>query len=667
MPDMVQGKEHVIQMTGEQVREEIECLRRMFPIVRLLDEKTLQEMPCYAPWKDEKPCRNCIGREVLRSKGRKSKLEYVGAHIYQATARYLEVDGRPCVMEIIQPLETEEKVIAEEGEKLYHDALTGAYNRRYYEDHLRRQYMTAGVAVIDLDDFKLYNDTFGHHAGDVVLETAVATIQRCIRDTDYLVRYGGDELLLILPDIAGDDFTRKLRLINSKIHGAVIPGYQKLHMSASIGGVLSAGMTVEKAVREADKLMYQAKMKKNFVVTDHDGEEEEEPAAEQEKPLIMIVDDSEMNRLILSEMLREDYRILEAESGEECLRLLEKNGTEISLILLDIVMPGMNGLEVLSDMSRQNWLESIPVIMISSEDSNVIVRRSYELGASDYISRPFDARVVYQRVSNTIRLYAKQRRLSALVSQQFYEREKNNRMMINILSQVVELRNGESGLHVQHIQILTEILLDRVVQKTDHYHLSRSERSLIATASALHDIGKIAIDDAILNKPGRLTKEEFEIMKTHTMIGARMLEELVQYKDEPLVQTAYQICRWHHERYDGKGYPDGLVGEEIPFAAQVVSLADVYDALTSERVYKKAIPHEEAIQMILRGECGAFNPMLINCLLDVQDKIQMELNTLTSTPPQEDLSGAGCKNEETGNEVKTDDNSGSIRENGRGL
>lgn len=626
MSDTAQEKKDISQMTREQIGAEMEALKKMFAQVRLLDMEALQEKPCYAPWKDENPCRNCICREVLRTKGKKSKLEYVGADIYQATARYVEVDGKPCALEVIQKLDTDERSGGEDGEKLYHDALTGAYNRRYYEDQLRKTYMTAGVAVIDLDDFKLYNDSLGHHAGDVVLETAVSTIRRCIRDSDYLIRYGGDELLLILPEIAGDDFARKLRLINTKIHGAVVPGYQKLRLSASIGGVLSAGMTIEKAVQEADKLMYQAKQKKNFVVTDHDecdGEVETIP----EKPLVLIADDSEMNRLILEQILSENYQTMEAESGEQCLEILDKYGTNISVVLLDIIMPGMNGMEVLSEMSRRGWLENIPVIMISSEDSNIIVRRSYELGASDYISRPFDARIVYQRVSNTIRLYAKQRRLSALVSQQFYEREKNNRMMINILSQVVELRNGESGLHVQHIQILTEILLERVVQKTEHYHLTRSERSLIATASALHDIGKIAIDDAILNKPGRLTKEEFEVMKTHTTIGAKMLEGLEQYQDEPLVKTAYQICRWHHERYDGRGYPDGLRGEEIPFSAQVVSLADVYDALTSERVYKKAIPHDKAIQMILNGECGVFNPMLLNCLLDVQDKIKLEMNT----------------------------------------
>ena len=618
------------RLTMQQAQEEMACFKKIYPIVRLVDLKTLDEQPCYAPWKDHGRCRRCIGREALNCKGKKSKIEYLGSKAYQATARYLEVDGVPYVMEMIQAMDADTPLTPTEVSELYLDVLTGAYNRRYYEEHLRHKYLAAGVAVIDLDDFKLYNDTFGHHAGDVALETAVHTINECIRDSDMLIRYGGDELLLVLPDISGDDFVRKLRQIDSLIHEAPVPGYDKLQLSASIGGVLSAGRTVEDAFKQADKLMYQAKLQKNTVVTDHDRNVQPETAARvrQSQQLILIVDDSEMNRAILSEMLHDEYRIIEACNGRECMNELARHGTDISLVLLDIVMPDMNGFDVLSQMAHQNWIEDIPVIMISSEDSNAIVRRAYELGASDYISRPFDARVVYRRVTNTIRLYAKQRRLSALVAQQFYDREKNNRMMINILSQVVEQRNGESGLHVRHVQVLTDILLERLVQKTDHYQVSRAERSLINTAAALHDIGKISIDDRILNKPGRLTKEEFETMKTHTLIGAEMLDNLDLYRDEPLVKVAYQICRWHHERYDGKGYPDGLVGDQIPISAQVVSIADVYDALTSKRVYKDAYPHDKAIQMILNGECGAFNPILLECLLDVQDKIQLEMNTM---------------------------------------
>ena len=266
-------------------------------------------------------------------------------------------------------------------------------------------------------------------------------------------------------------------------------------------------------------------------------------------------------------MLHSDFRILEAENGEQCVATLEQYGTGIALILLDIVMPGMNGFEVLEYMTRNHWIEEVPVIMISSENSEPYIRKAYELGVSDYISRPFDAKVVFQRVFNTIKLYAKQRRLIKMVTNQIYEKEKNNRVMVGILSQIMEFRNGESGLHVSHINRLTDLLLERLVQKTGQYHLSRSDRELIATASALHDIGKIGIDEKILNKPGRLTPEEFEIMKTHTVIGAVMLKHLTAYQNEAIVKIAYQICRWHHERYDGNGYPDGLKGEDIPIAS----------------------------------------------------------------------------------------------------
>ena len=263
--------------------------------------------------------------------------------------------------------------------------------------------------------------------------------------------------------------------------------------------------------------------------------------------------------------------------------------------------------------------------MISSENSAEYVEKAYELGVTDYINKPYNALIVYRRVRNTIMLYARQRKLAGMVREQIYEKEKNESLMINILSHIVEFRNGESGLHVLHINTITGLLLDSLVQKTDKYNLSWTDRSLITTASALHDIGKIGIDDKILNKKGRLTDEEFEIMKQHTVIGVEIQVELQYYQDEPLVKTAREICRWHHERYDGKGYPDGLIGEQIPIAAQVVSVADVYDALVSKRVYKDAYSHEQAMKMILNGECGAFNPLLMEVLVEIQDKIKEEI------------------------------------------
>ena len=393
---------------------------------------------------------------------------------------------------------------------------------------------------------------------------------------------------------------------------------------------MTNGGAIEDAVGRADKMMYQAKNRKNMVVTEDNLVADDIKKGmlhdwEKIRQLILIVDDSELNRALLSDMLKDDFRILEAANGKECLEALEQYGTGISLVLLDINMPELNGFEVLVQMNRNHLIEDIPVIMISSDDTEVNIKRAYDMGVSDYIRRPFDAQVVFRRVFNTIKLYAKQRRLVTLVTDQIDEKEKNNQMMIRILSQIVEFRNGESGLHVQHINVLTGLLLERLVQKTECYNLAWSEQYVITLASALHDIGKIGIDDKILNKPGKLTKEEFEIMKTHTLIGASILENLGLYQEEPLIKTAYQICRWRHERYDGNGYPDGLKGEEIPIAAQVVSVADVYDALVSERVYKKAIPHKKAVQMILNGECGVFNPILLECLVDIEGEIHREM------------------------------------------
>ena len=348
-----------------------------------------------------------------------------------------------------------------------------------------------------------------------------------------------------------------------------------------------------------------------------------------EKEKILIADDSAMNRAILTEMLGDGYEILEAENGRQAVSIMQTN-VDIDLLLLDIMMPEMDGFDVLAMMNKYHWIDDIPVIMISAENASSYVERAYDLGATDYISRPFDMAIVRRRVINTLMLYAKQKRLVRLVAEQVYEKEKSSSTMINILSHIVEFRNGESGLHVLHIQTATDILLRTLVRKNDKYNLNAADISLISTASALHDIGKINIPASILNKPGKLTKEEFDTMKAHTTTGAEILDKLPFQQESPLVKTAYAICRWHHERWDGRGYPDGLKGEDIPIAAQVVAMADVYDALTSERCYKKAFGHDKAMEMILNGECGQFNPLLLECLTDAGARLHAELSLASS-------------------------------------
>lgn len=605
---------HEVNLTDEEAAAEVARVAKTYPVVRLLSADQIKSEPNCLLAGDRCPCLRQSSLEALADSDEVSEQLLNDGVEYRARLRPLKVEGEPHVLLMVRPIDEQE---AAEEDLVYTDVLTSVRNRRYYEEKLRSARMNAGVAVIDLDDFRVFNDTCGRHAGDLALGAVATAIRSGIRSTDELVRYGCDKFVVVMPNIPSDDFTRRLHQVSDAVHATIVPGHEYVSLTACVGGVRIHGETVDEGVGRAVQLLSRAKAKAGTVVTDADSIE----AFQSEKPLVLIVDDSEMNRAILNEMLKDEYCILEADNGRTALDMVDRYGDELSLVLLDIVMPGISGFEVLGDLSRRSGIDNLPFIMISSEDSDDMVLRAYELGASDYINRPFDSRVVRRRVSNTIRLYAK-RRLTSLLSQQYNERVKNSRMLIGIMAGVMELRNGESGRHVTNIEKLTELLLDCLVQRSDTISLDNEERSTIALASALHDIGKMSIDDAILNKPGRLTPEEFEIMKTHTTIGADMLLELGRHHvGNALMEYAYQIARWHHERWDGKGYPDGLKGNQIPIAAQVVSVADVYDALTSVRVYKDAIPHKEAIQMILDGKCGTFNPLLLDCLLEVQDRI----------------------------------------------
>ena len=631
--------------TLEEVKRLADGFRKLYDDARVFGVKDGRKVraddtagECYACLRNGYPCRKCVAASALDEKREKCKIESFGRDIALITAQYMEIEGQPYVLETVQLLPDGSIMEPDEGEyllakmtgyntKLYHDALTGIYNRRYYEDIARNMSGPSGVAIMDLDDFKVHNDTYGHHGGDIALEVVADVVKGNIRKCDSLIRFGGDEFLLILANMPEKTLKKKLEKIRDQVHAAVIHECPHLRVSVSIGGVAQGEHeTMDSAVRRADRLLYHAKTTKNEVVVESDNTLSESVQTKNYvKPLILIVDDCDMNREILREILSSDYSIMEACCGEEALSMIHQFGTGISLVLLDIVMPGLDGFEVLSYMNQDHTIEDIPVIMISSEDSEAFIRRAYEMGASDYVSRPFDAKVVYRRVTNNIKLYAKQRRLIRMVTEQIREREENVSMLVGVLSQIVEFRNGESGLHVKHIRRFTECILDCLIEKDPDLHLGTKERENIPLASALHDIGKIAVDDKILNKPGRLTPEEFEAMKLHTVYGAKMLEELQPYYDEPLLKTATDIAHWHHERWDGRGYPDGLVGDAIPLSAQIVSLADVYDALTSERCYKKAYSHDKAVEMILNGECGVFNPKLVECFVEIQNVLREEL------------------------------------------
>ena len=608
-------------MTRQQAEQEMEQLRKVFPSVRLLTAEQVQAGEAVGD----------AARQALEEKTTHSRMEYRGQELYEVTALFAQVEGTPCVLELerrldrimlLDPEESEQLFnnLAEYRGKLYRDAVTGAYNERYYQEKYRSRILTAGVAVLRVDDFKAANDVYGRYAGNSVLETVAGVLRRNLGEKDRLIRRGEDRLLLLLPEVGQSDFGQKLEHLRLQLAAAGVPGYSHLHISVSIGGVWIRDGEVSAAVEHAERLATYAQMQKNTVITEQQPERTA-AAPVHRRQSVLIVDDSELNRKMLGQMLGSRFDIAEAASGEACLQLLEQNATGISIVLLDIHMPGIDGFTVLEEMNQKNLLEQIPVIMISSEDTVDAVRRAFDLGASDYISRPFDAKVVYQRIINTIQLYAKQRRLSAMAADLAFEKERASRMMIGILSQVVEKRNGESRDHVQRVALLTSMLLAGLAQKTDRYPLTREMRRTIATAAALHDIGKMEICEDLLHKEGPLTEAERRTLQSHTLLGAQMLEEQPECRDDAFARTAYNICRWHHERYDGGGYPDGLQGEQIPIEAQVVGLADVYERLVSRPVDGHARTHSEVVQMICTGVCGAFNPLLLDCLQDMEAEI----------------------------------------------
>lgn len=509
----------------------------------------------------------------------------------------------------------------------YHDALTGAYNRNYYELHMKNTQASGGIAVIDLDDFKLCNDIYGHGVGDMALSQLTEVITNAMGRAGMVIRYGGDEFLLLMPSVPADYFAATLELIRSRAKAIHIPGCEGLQVSVSIGGVTARQETMAEAVQRADRLMYRAKTRKNAVVTDRMMPEERQAteAAAPHMGQVLVVGDSAMNRAILAEMLGDDFSVLEASNGKECMEKLRQYGTGISLVLLDIIVPEQDGFSVLEEMNKAHYIEDIPVVMIASEGSSSDTRLAYELGVSDYISRPFDAKMVHHRVVNTIKLYAKQRRLISVISRQSQEKEKDNRVMVGILSGVVGYHNKESAAHMLHMRRMTTLLLEHLTMKTSRYGLTPQDIEMIGMAATLHDIGKLGISDAILNKPGPLDAEEMAIMRTHTVIGESLLKGMELYEKEPLLKMAAEICRWHHERIDGGGYPDGLTGSEISIGVQVASLADAYDALLSDRAYKSAYPAQRAMEMIRCGACGAFDPLLLECLTEVQDVLAEEV------------------------------------------
>ena len=631
-----------LRLSKTEAEDLLVLYRCIFPIARILHndevrgDKCLRDCKkacyCYEFFKRIKPCAHCVPYDVLINKKDGTKIEFVDGKVFQVIVKYAVIDNEPCVIELIKELDANTYVDPEAynylldvnlnvGNTLYRDPLTSSLNRLFFEDHKNDVLNNTGVAFMDIDNFKNCNDLFGHKYGDEVLKVVVKTIQELIRNEDALIRFGGDEFILVINNISEASFKNKLEQIRANIKKKSLNSENKNSYSVSIGAVIANNESLEAAVEKADGLMYKAKQYENKVATDWD-DEYALVEISNNKPIILVVDDALLNRFTLQELLKDEFDVLEAGDGKSALNIIEEYSQKLNAILLDINMPEMNGYELLDILNRRGYLNDIPCLIISSEQGFETIMRCYDLGASDFISRPFVASIVKKRVTNIIKLYERQRKFKNEIKEQIDLSSKISMMMTSVLSHIVEYRNNESGPHVIHVENITNMLIDEIERISDKYAFSLEDKKNVVTASALHDIGKIGIDEKILNKPDKLTDEEYEKMKKHTLIGAEMIDKIDVYKNEPLVHYIHDICRWHHERWDGKGYPDNLKGDEIPICAQIVAIADVYDALTSQRVYKDAYSHETAIQMILNNECGSFNPILLDALKSCSSRLK---------------------------------------------
>lgn len=636
----------ILSVTAGELPEYTERLRQLFTDARIIDRETVRGL-CSGEirndagghdgngdfWREHSECTDCVCCRAYADHGRHTKLGLSGDGVYQVIAQYIEIDGEGAVLEIINRLDGDIDMVADRGElisriadhrdEVYRDIMTGAYNRRYYEERLRRFPLTAGVAMIDIDDFKVYNDVYGHDTGDAVISAIGKALLSGIRKTDSLIRYGGDEFLLIMPGIPENIFARELRRICGEVSLMSVPGHENIRATVSIGGVVSHGETAEEAVSRADALMYRAKNRKNMVVTEGDGAGEDIRMTE--RGTVLIADDAQINRELLGDMLSPLFNIISASGGEECISTLEKYGSAISLVILDINMPLVNGFDVLEYMNRTRLIDEVPVVTITADDSDSTVKLAYELGAADLIRRPFDVNVVRQRVENIIKLYAKQKHLFAMVSDRMSERDRNARFLVGIVSGMESLLSGAEYDAAFRVGQIVRMIFNELGDSVSAYGIEGRDVANICAVAVMHDIGKAGIPTEILHKNGALTAEEYETVKKYTVIGSELVCAMREKYEAPVSRWLYEVCRWHHERWDGKGYPDGLSGDDIPLSAQVTALADVYDALRTDRPYRRAVPHDEAVRMIKAGECGVFSPRLLYCL----DRISGSLRTMT--------------------------------------
>lgn len=632
-----------LKFSKDEIDQEISSLKKIYARVKVFDADYIAKIDalknnkkvdipfkCFAFWDKQIPCRNCIVLNSFNEKKDNFKIEEYKDKYYLIQSKYIEVDEKPCVLELVQIIDStfidDMKITAVLGgsesddtglySKMYKDSLTGAYNRRFYEEKYKNHVMYGRIALLDIDDFKMYNDLYGHNDADAILINVVSTIKRYLRKKDIIIRYEGDQFIIIFDSMEAKDFDVVLSRIKMKINENALLNYRGDKISVSIGGVLCDNKTISEALENAKIAVHKAKTIKNTIVTNNNNKN-----IEKAKKNILICENDRENAIKLKEILEDNYNLIEAKNGEECIDSISQYSTGISLILFNKESNKNDEYEALEYLRNNHFIDDIPFVVIVKKDDVKLLNEDYSMGAVDYILTPFDKDIVNRRISTLIKLYDRQKKMTGILIKELEEKDKSGKNMINMLSHIVEFRSHENGPHVKHVSEITEMLLKHLLKMTNQYKLTKEDIENIKLASALHDIGKIGIDENLLNKPGKLTKEEFEVIKTHTTIGAHIIDEL-NIKNDPLVNYTHDICRWHHERYDGKGYPDGLKGEEIPICAQVTSVADVYDALVSDRCYKKAVPHEEALAMILDGQCGVLNPLLLLCLKEIKDQIK---------------------------------------------
>lgn len=629
--------------TQKEAEELVANLSKVFSVVRLLKaHEVAGQQPinnekhtcyCFDIWGRSSRCQKCSSFNTLHDKIDRTKVEYLKDRPYQVFSIYLNVEGEDCVLEVLkdftimnsdpEDLKRLSETLLHVNEKLYQDPLTNTLNRAYFEEKKNSIFESAGVVFADIDDFKNLNDTYGHEFGDVVLKEVSKVLKGSVRSDDFVIRVGGDEFILILSNINHDILSLKLDYLLRRVSELILPEHPNVKISLTIGAAISNNRKLQDVVNIADQLMLEGKKYKNIAFTEWNHHAKESlDVKRSNKPYVLIVDDSDANREMLKAMLEDEYAILEATDGIEATKIVNDYRQRLVLILLDLEMPNMNGFSFLKHFQNSHLFDDVPVVIISADVAAGVIANSYSLGAVDYISRPFNMQIVKQRVHNIIKLYTKQRQFKKEISQQINNPDVSTEILAIVLRDLVNYHNHESSNHIVHIQEITGILLDELSLESKAYQFTEVERKNIITASNLHDVGKLGISDTILKDPNVLTAEEREIYKTHTLIGAKMIASLELYQNEPLMKYAYNICRWHHEKYDGTGYPDHLAGDAIPIEAQIVSLAIVLNSLVMGNPKAPGMAPQEAIHYIQTEKAKRFNPLLLSCLVARKDEIE---------------------------------------------